>query len=91
MVWNRALSFHYLHTVADLFRKKQIQTSNNFCVELFQDPNMYNWIERNIRGGICVANHRYATANNPNVENFNPNLPTTNMRYFDANNFTVLQ
>ena len=47
---------------------------------------MYNFIENEIRGGLCQATHRYATANNPSVENYNPNLPLSYIRYFDANN-----
>ena len=55
-------------------------------LELFQDPNMYNFIEAGMRGGISMISNRYARANNPQVPNYDNNKPTTYLMYYDAVN-----
>ena len=57
-------------------------------VELDQitDPDMYLMIEKNIRGGICMAVTRYAKANNPHLKDYDPNKEKSYFRYWDANN-----
>ncbi|GFV45977.1 uncharacterized protein TNCV_3762921 [Trichonephila clavipes] len=40
-------------------------------LELFNDINMYLWIENSIRGGICFVGKRHALANNPFIPGFN--------------------
>ena len=42
--------------------------------------------ERGIRGGITQSVHRWAKANNPYMNSFNPNQPTNYLQYLDANN-----
>ena len=42
--------------------------------------------ERGIRGGITQAVHRYATANNPYMEEYDKNKETNYLQYLDANN-----
>jgi hypothetical protein len=57
-------------------------------VELYQitDPDMYLMIEKDIRGGICMAVTRYAKANNPHLKDYDPNKEKSYFRYWDANN-----
>ena len=47
---------------------------------------MHLFIERGMRGGISMASKRYAKANNPLVEGYNPAEPTNYITYLDANN-----
>jgi len=55
-------------------------------LELLTDLDMHLFIERGMRGGISMVGKRYAKANNPLVEGYNPAEPTTYISYLDANN-----
>ena len=39
-----------------------------------------------VRGGICQASHRYATANNKYINNYDKKIQSSNIAYLDANN-----
>jgi len=54
--------------------------------DLITDPDMYLMIEKNTRGGIATISHRYAQANNPLVERYDPSKPNSWITYLDANN-----
>ena len=54
--------------------------------ELLQDMDMLLMFERGIRGGITQAVHRYASANNPYMEECDKNKETNYLQYLDANN-----
>jgi len=58
------------------------------CVELelLTDLDMHLFIERGMRGGISMVGKRYARANNPLVEGYNPEEATNYITYHDANN-----
>jgi len=56
-------------------------------LELLTDLDMHLFIERGMRGGISMVGKRYAKANNPLVEGYNPAEPTNYITYLDANNF----
>ena len=55
-------------------------------LELLTDLDMHLMIERGMRGGISMASKRYAKANNPRVEGYDPAQPTNYITYLDANN-----
>ena len=58
----------------------------NVELELLTDSNMYLFIEKGLRGGISMVSHRHAIANNPQMENYHPEQPTSFLQYLDANN-----
>ena len=47
---------------------------------------MYLTVQNNTRGGIVTISHRYAQANNPLLEWYDPSKPTSFITYLDANN-----
>jgi len=47
---------------------------------------MYLMVENNMRGGIATISQRYARANNPLVEGYDPSKPNSCITYLDANN-----
>ena len=55
-------------------------------LELLKDLDMHLFIEPGMRGGISMASKRYAKANNPLVEGYDPAQPTNYITYLDANN-----
>ena len=55
-------------------------------VELITDPDMYLLVENGIRGGISTIMKRYAKANNPYANDFNPEKENIYIQYLDANN-----
>ena len=50
------------------------------------EPDMYLFIEKGLRGGISMVSHRHAQANNPQMQNYNPEQPTSFLQYLDSNN-----
>ena len=56
-------------------------------LELITDVDMHNFVERGIRGGVSTPGGlRYAKANNPYLEGYNENDPTSFIMYLDMNN-----
>ncbi len=55
-------------------------------LELLTEVDMHLFIERGLRGGISMVSKRYAKANNPYVEGYDPSKPKTHLMYLDANN-----
>ena len=55
-------------------------------LELITDPDMYLMVENGIRGGISTIMKRYAKANNPYANDFDPEKGNTYIQYLDANN-----
>ena len=55
-------------------------------LELLQDPDMLLMFERGIRGEITQSIHRYASANNPYMNEYDSGKPTNYLQYLDANN-----
>ena len=55
-------------------------------LDLFDNEEMYTFIERSIRGGISQISKRFAKANNSRCRDFDPLKPITHLIYLDANN-----
>ena len=58
----------------------------NVELELLTDYDMLLMVEEGIRRGICHSVHRYATANNKYMKNYNNNEESSYIQYLDANN-----
>ena len=54
-------------------------------LDLITDPEMYLMIENSMRGGIATISHRYASANNPSVEDYDSTKKHGYITYLDAN------
>lgn len=63
-----------------LFTQVEIQIFND------QQKDMYNFVEKSIRGGISMICNRYSKANNPGVEGYDKTKDQTHVLYLDANN-----
>ena len=46
---------------------------------------MHLMLEKGIRGGVSVISKRYAKANNPDLEDFDPEKELSYLLYIDAN------
>jgi hypothetical protein len=55
-------------------------------LDLISDPEIYLFLENNIRGGVSMISKRYAKANNPFVDGYDETKPNTWLVYLDANN-----
>ncbi len=58
----------------------------NIKLEPIIDIDMYNFIEKGIRGGISVISHRYAKANNKYLDDYDSKKEDSYITYLDANN-----
>ena len=55
-------------------------------LELLTNTDMLLMVENGIRGGIHQATHRYAKANNKDMDDYDKNIESSYMEYLDANN-----
>ena len=58
----------------------------NINLEFLTDYDMHLLVEKGLRGGISMVSKRYAKANNPLLEDFDPNKISSYIMYLDANN-----
>ena len=54
-------------------------------LELLTDIDMLLMVEKETRGGICKATHRYAKPNNKYMKNYKKNIESSYIQYLDAN------
>ena len=54
-------------------------------LELLTDIDMLLMVEKDIRGGICHAIHRYAKVNNKYMKNYDKSIEASYLIYLDAN------
>ena len=56
-------------------------------LELMQEREMHDIIDKGIRGGICNISHKHAVANNIYIpETYDNNLPSSFILHLDMNN-----
>ena len=55
-------------------------------LELMTDVDMFQFIEKGLRGGISYIANRYVEANNKYMKEYNKEKPSKYIRYLDANN-----
>lgn len=55
-------------------------------LELLTDINMLHFFRKGVRGGVSTCVKRRAEANNPFVDNYDPNSPTSYIMYLDSTN-----
>ena len=55
-------------------------------LELMTDVNMFQFIEKGMRGGISYIPNRHGKANNKYMKNYDENAPFKYIMYLDANN-----
>ena len=54
-------------------------------LELLKDSDMHQFFEKQIRGGVSTAFHRFAKENNKYMKYFDETQPSNFITYFDAN------
>ena len=55
-------------------------------IRILTDIDMLLMVEKDIRGRICHAIHRYAKANNKYMKNYDKSIEASYLMYLDANN-----
>ena len=59
----------------------------NIKLELMTDVDIFQFIEKGIRGGVSYIANRYGKANNNYMKEYNEKAPSKYIMYLDANNF----
>ena len=67
--------------MASMFLKKA-----GINLKLLIDMDMLLMFQNGIRGGICEAIVPYLKANNKYLNNYDKNIPSSFLKYLDANN-----
>ena len=73
----------HFYTTPELAWKACLKKTR-IMLELLLDPEMLLMFERGIRGGNTQSVHRWAEANNPYMNSFNPNEKTSYLQYLEC-------
>ena len=55
-------------------------------LELIHDLEMYEMVEKGLRGGMCQVSKKHVTANNKYMKNYDTDVISSYINYLDANN-----
>ena len=58
----------------------------NIRLNLISDVDMYQFVEKGMRGGVSYIANRFGEANNKYMKDFDENAPEKHIMYLDANN-----
>ena len=58
----------------------------NIRLNLISDVDMYQFVEKGMRGGVSYIANRFGEANNKYMKDFDENAPGKHIMYLDANN-----
>ena len=63
-----------------------LKNNTGIKLDLLTDISRSLMAEKDIRGGICHAIHKYAKVNNKYMKNHNKNKESSYVQYWDSNN-----